>query len=532
MQLHPGSTELSREDVLGFLKKGKIGIGKEWENDRGQPEKFKNILKIGDIVLIRRHGPLALVKVISNFYENSDPDIWFELARDIEIVAFDLDKNIQEQFKEEINSAWSDALYLPTTIETCNNSPFVRYWYNKVIKEKEMNDLIKILESKKQIILTGAPGTGKTFITAELALKMIGKFPTGNPDRTKIMEAYQKAREEGQIEFTTFHQSMDYEEFIEGLKPIKSDKEDLLYDIESGIFKYICIKAQETDSVKNLDEAIEKLKIKCSEDLEKPLQIETTTQVKFSVKYRGGKTFRVRSENSEADEKMDFPANIENIKKLYMDDKAEVYNKSYVRGILNYLKKEYKISDYKKQDSKKNYVLIIDEINRGNISKIFGELITLLEVDKRKGEVNEIQVTLPYSKESFSVPSNLYIIGTMNTADRSLGYIDYAVRRRFAFYQLQAREEVIQNFYTDSNTKENAIKLFNAVKELIENHLSPEFDKEDLMIGHSYFLANSEDDLKLKLNYEIKPLLREYLKDGILSLEKKEGLAKIDNITF
>ena len=176
------------------------------------------------------------------------------------------------------------------------------------------------------------------------------------------------------------------------------------------------------------------------------------------------------------------------------------------------------------KENDKPYILVIDEINRGNISKIFGELITLLEADKRKGSVNALSASLTYSKMPFSVPSNLYIIGTMNTADRSIGYVDYAVRRRFSFYTLTADKSVIENYYLDAVLGKKAIDLFGKVEELINDKISPEFSPEDLMVGHSYFLASDEEELMRKFEYEIKPLLYEYANDGILiNLKRKEG---------
>ena len=123
---------------------------------------------------------------------------------------------------------------------------------------------------------------------------------------------------------------------------------------------------------------------------------------------------------------------------------------------------------------------------------------------------------MPYSKEIFSVPNNLYIIGTMNTTDRSIGYIDYALRRRFAFIPIKAQKEKIENYYKDKNLKKIAANLFDSIKEIITENLNEEFDIDDIMIGHSYFMAKDIGELNTKLNYEIKPLLLEYLKDGIL----------------
>lgn len=226
------------------------------------------------------------------------------------------------------------------------------------------------------------------------------------------MKRYKELVDKEQIFFTTFHQSMDYEEFVEGIKP-KTINGNIAYELENGIFKEAC-KSAENNKV----------------------------------------------------------------------------------------------------------VLIIDEINRGNISKIFGELITLLEVDKRKGKENEIEVILPYSKEKFSVSDNLYIIGTMNTADRSIGYIDYALRRRFAFISIKADKLAIENYYDNINKnfdcKDKAINLFDEIKNLIDKNINEEFEADDIMIGHSYFMAQNFEELQNKLEYEIKPLLLEYFKDGIL----------------
>ncbi|MCR5659659.1 MAG: AAA family ATPase [Bacteroidales bacterium] len=169
-------------------------------------------------------------------------------------------------------------------------------------------------------------------------------------------------------------------------------------------------------------------------------------------------------------------------------------------------------------ETPQNYVLIIDEINRGNVSKIFGELITLLEADKRIGATEEekkklhtIWLTLPYSKKPFGVPSNLYIIGTMNTTDRSVGNIDYAVRRRFAFDTLKADEDLVKQYSVP-----DAVELYESVESFLnKNRL--DMDLDDLMVGHSYFFAKDENELALKWQYEILPLLNEYIKDNIIN---------------
>lgn len=276
---------------------------------------------------------------------------------------------------------------------------------------EEIQKYTNILRLKKNIILQGAPGTGKTYNTAALALTICGVTDVDMNDHEAVMERYDELQKEGRIGFVTFHQSMDYEDFVEGIKP-KTENGIVSYEVEDGIFKLLSNKAQ---------------------------------------------------------------TNIED--------------------------------DY----STTPYVLIIDEINRGNVSKIFGELITLLEVDKRTGGNHPIRVMLPYSKESFGVPSNLYIIGTMNTTDRSVGNIDYAVRRRFAFATLKADKELVKQ-----NSIPLAVELFEAVELFIKKH-QIDMDFEDLMVGHSYFFAKDENELELKWQYEILPLLNEYIKDGIVS---------------
>lgn len=169
--------------------------------------------------------------------------------------------------------------------------------------------------------------------------------------------------------------------------------------------------------------------------------------------------------------------------------------------------------------------LIIDEINRGNISKIFGELITLIEADKRDGTDNRLSVQLPYSKANFSVPNNLYIIGTMNTTDRSVGGIDYAVRRRFAFYTISSQWSVVDSYYgNEKEEKQKAQVLFNAVKNFLKK-TKVDMDIDDLMVGHSYFMAKI-GELPLKWEYEIYPLLNEYYKDGICSKAPKKDMTE------
>jgi 5-methylcytosine-specific restriction protein B len=345
-------------------------------------------------------------------------------------------------------------------------------------KQKGMENIIRLVQANKNLILTGAPGTGKTYKTAEIAVALIdgsNKLPSKRAD---VMNRYKTLINAKQIAFTTFHQSLDYEEFIEGLKPeVDDNTKEMTYQIKDGIFKDICERAKEKTSMESLNDAIEQFKESCSESI---IKVKNKSGTEFSVTYRGGKTFRVRSDNSEAEEGKDFPANIDAIKKMYQGNEQGIYNKTYVWGILKYLRENYSVTNYSVDNTDKKYLLIIDEINRGNISKIFGELITLLEKDKRIGEENEITVTLPYSQETFGVPSNLFIIGTMNTADRSIGHIDYAIRRRFSFLSLKSDRNVISSYDKyDNSTKEKAESLFDEIKDFISSNINADLEEDD-----------------------------------------------------
>lgn len=252
-----------------------------------------------------------------------------------------------------------------------------------------------------------------------------------------IVGLYEKIRtykdvfvSENNWRFCTFHQSMSYEDFIEGIKPtLSSDEsnEDVRYHIEKGIFYECCDKAARLAGFLSLKDAID-----------------------------------------------------------------------------NYSKEERK----DRFAQAKGYALFVDEINRGNIAAIFGELITLIEDDKRLGE-NEIIVTLPYSKEKFGVPPNLYIIGTMNTADRSVEALDAALRRRFSFTEMTPQPDLIRTKGKAPEGKIGEIDLIEVLT-VINKRIEILLDK-DHQIGHSYFLSvATEDDLKFAFKNKIIPLLQEY----------------------
>ncbi|EKS2669829.1 AAA family ATPase, partial [Campylobacter jejuni] len=380
-------------------------------------------------------------------------------------------------------------------------------------------------------ILYGPPGTGKTYHTIDKALEILGENLESRDEKKAKFDEYVK---NGQIVFTTFHQSYGYEEFVEGIKPsLNSDENSQInYKVKDGIFKELCKKALENrDDIESFNFYINDLKEKTKEDANNPEKYFQLPNTKYSIQYRGGKTFRIKFDDMSKNHK-DYPVSIDNIEKLYKTSNIdEIYNSAYVKAILNYLKSQG-LKDYKEKDEKINlpYIIIIDEINRGNVSKIFGELITLIEPSKRLGNEEALELTLPYSGEKFGVPKNVYIIGTMNTADRSITSLDTALRRRFEFVEMMPNSDLLNNVFICKdveNPNEDEDYLGDDAKtegyaEILQNILISinkriEFllDREKT-IGHAFFMSEA---VKFNKNNWIKP--DEYEEDWyVLSISK------------
>ena len=392
----------------------------------------------------------------------------------------------------------------------------------------------KLLQSKHNIILQGAPGTGKTYNTAAIALAALDVTDVDLNDHKAVMKRYDSLLGD-QIFFTTFHQSLDYEDFVEGLKPhVQTDADGnsigITYEPEDGIFKRAC-NAVQTDQSKDIVECIDDYLQKIK-GYQNKREIPTVTgRSSLYVWWKeGNSTVSSRSTNSTSSRGEEYtpsPLNIEKIKLQALGKGCENNWQSYAQAFIEAVKRECHAT------TDKPVVLIIDEINRGNVSKIFGELITLLESDKRSNGNHPIKVMLPYTKGEFGVPSNLYIIGTMNTTDRSTGTLDYALRRRFAFVTLKSQDSVIKKYYSDAGNDELgsvAVALFDDIKKFIENpkHLCGDMSIDDLMVGHSYFMAESEEELQDKVEFEILPLINEYINDGILNVKNEEKKTAFD----
>lgn len=404
-------------------------------------------------------------------------------------------------------------------IELDNNfGDKIREHYTVTNKNPEKKSM-SINKSLNQI-LYGPPGTGKTYNTINKAISIVNPDFELSQGRELIKAEYDRLVEEGQILFTTFHQSMSYEDFIEGIKPVmKGDEEGSLdYEIQDGIFKMICKKAASENystSADNFDETWEKL-----------IELVKTNISNNNLLEIGSWKYGLSTKNSLKYSSLNSPSQYtftitkQNVYDAYRNKKARpsgAFQKD-MEDIVKYMKNELQLNDYidnflpvgnKQLD--KNYVLIIDEINRGNVSQIFGELITLIEDDKRLGKDEALEVTLPYSKEKFGVPSNLHIIGTMNTADRSVEALDTALRRRFSFEEMPPKPELIatDGKLKSSNGEINGINLVGLLK-IINKRIEKLIDK-DHQIGHSYFISVvTLEDLKHSFQNKIIPLLQEY----------------------
>ena len=423
----------------------------------------------------------------------------------------------------------------------------------------------------KNTILYGPPGTGKTYNTVMYAVAIIENKKLEEIKKenyTEFIDRYNKYKEDGLIEFTTFHQSYGYEEFIEGIKPVihsdEEDETDIQYEVVPGLFKKFCdiagkpiLRKEKCDIGINESPTIWKISLEGSGENSTRTECMKNEHIRIGYDEYGREITNL-FKGAAGRHILNYFINDMSIGDIVMScydcntvDAIGVVTGEYewhneypeykrlrkvnwiVKGIKENIIKinngsrlsnptVYKlrmdlsdvmeiIEKYSKntievEEKKKNHVFIIDEINRGNISKIFGELITLIEPTKRIGQTEGQKVRLPYSQKLFGVPNNVYLIGTMNTADRSIATIDTALRRRFNFKEMLPDEEVLDGIYVeDVSIKDIFIKMNKRITVL--------FDREHTL-GHAYFLplkdAPTIETLANIFENSIIPLLQEY----------------------
>ncbi len=395
-------------------------------------------------------------------------------------------------------------------------------------------------------ILYGPPGTGKTWNTVDYALAIIEDESVdtiSKNSREGDLQRFNDWKQKGQIQMVTFHQNYNYEDFIEGIRPVLSDdiyeEGKVEYELSRGVFRGISERAldnrwrsgQAADESWNLDDLLQAFAEWIDDSLDSEERIDLNlfdrksgTKGIIEVIWSGDDTFKSVLAGTEGNYRY-LTRNV--IKKNYKAFcNGEIKSKEDIKPTRNSKKPQHdnahyyfalfeKIKEFHDKEwqpiepaavQRQIYVLIIDEINRGNIAKIFGELITLIEESKRTGRDDAATVTLPYSKEEFGVPDNLYIIGTMNTADRSIALLDTALRRRFEFVEIMPDPKLVGGKFDNVDCQ----KLLEAMNKRIRFL----FDREH-QIGHTYFMnIDNLESLEKRFKNRILPLLQEYFNDN------------------
>lgn len=485
-------------------------------NDTAANIDFKEKMQIGDVVFVKRgRSELLGYGIVSSDCYYDEGREYFKNCRDVEWKI----KGVWKVDHSLVLKTLTDITDYPT-----DKTEF-RYYYEtlfalmKESKEKALN-----MNHPLNQILYGPPGTGKTYSTVARAYEIAKGIEVSDENYTMAKTWFKSelAKEEDrQLDFITFHQNYSYEDFIMGLKP-DLDGNSLNFTQHSGVFFQICQRAlknwkdsQKTIEVIEQEKSFEQLFEEFKDDILD--KIDKSEKGRFDISKSAyinridEDAFIYTGDNWNQNGRMKF----EDVIKIYQNsqaiDRKEAKKTAYIsRTAIEHISYYYKMAEtlrefnnkQKKQPhfvekiTLKNYVLIIDEINRANISRVFGELITLIEEDKRWGNEHEMEVRLPDGKTKFTVPKNLHIIGTMNTADKSIALLDVALRRRFVF----------KGLYPDVNeVKEEFKQFFLSLNQKIVKQKG-----NDFTIGHAFFHKDKSLDFVEVMNYKVIPLLNEY----------------------
>ena len=534
-------TKFGDDDYLEyFMKEGKWELG--WHNNEENKQyqrmlKLFNKIKPGDVLFAKS---TYVKKKNLPFVKKDDLKVSVMKIRGMATVKEVLDDGhtiIVAWKKEYIEREWffftgQETIWFPSDIKyrTKETNQLIKFaasdeiiiqdydyflnhpnWkkYKKLESETMLrNDFLfnysGILKKSKNLILRGAPGTGKTYLAKEIAKELTG----GNED---------------QIGFVQFHPSYDYTDFVEGLRPVSNGDGAIEFKLQDGIFKQFCQKAkaaQKTGGQDNFEE--------------------TWAKLTDAINEKQGQYFFPRSSvpaslNSQGNVKFDSPvATKEKVYLLYKGEETKLKYETYQKIVLDHMKESYGLCDYVSPtiDTDKNFVFIIDEINRGEISKIFGELFFSIDPGYRgkEGSVSTQYANLHETDEKFYIPENVYIIGTMNDIDRSVDTFDFAMRRRFRFVEVMADSQLyILDQELGEDAEEAKIRLRN-LNTAIENiqELNSHYH-----IGPSYFLKLKDVDFNYELLWSdyLKPLLEDYLRGSYEESETLETLKKAFELT-
>lgn len=511
----------SREEIKDALVEAYGGEGSK-KNDVAANYDFVHTINIGDIIIVKkgRGELLGFGEVTSNYIYDENRSDYNSVRR----VDWKLKGNWRVNFSLVMKTLTDITSY--QAYDKKYNTYFEELLGIMTTENPSTQNFIEMKNFPLNSILYGPPGTGKTYNSIDKAVIIA----TGSSsEHISNKKQFDELRKQGQIEFVTFHQNYSYEDFMVGIRPnVSETTSELSFKKHYGIFYEIAKRARENyeNSLKDehtisrenwVNEKFEEFKEYVESEIEENGKFAIKNNVSiYSVEdevfiYTGEKENGELWKNQRIGMHYDALINIyladvqnrQDIKKLENVPSLEKQHATYSFELIEKFRQFLKEKGYKFQSTTvqkeplKNFILIIDEINRANISKVFGELITLLEDDKRLGKPNELKITLPNGEKEFGVPPNLYLIGTMNTADKSIALIDIALRRRFEFIGYYPD-------YENEKLKPEAKTLLQKINEEIYKLKN----SADYLIGHAYFMK--DEAIETTLRNKVVPLLMEY----------------------